>query len=177
MKRKIIGMLMVLIICFTMTVGVFAEGIGNQNEKAIGNTSLLKIPIVQEEKVNNNNIVTPMGPAPPLTYLQVRAAISTNYPQFEFFEPHQLSSIQDHGGQELYVITYQIGYSNYKFAEMNGALLDLVKIENVDLNGDSIIDGFYYWWDASEFESGDFTYKATSSNYPWNTMSDRIYIR
>lgn len=175
MKRNIIGMLMVLIICFTMTVGVFAEGIGNQNEKAISSTSLLKIPIVQEEKVNN--IVTPMGPAPPLTYLQVRAAISTNYPQFEFFEPHQLSSIQDHGGQELYVITYQIGYSNYKFAEMNGALLDLVKIENVDLNGDSIIDGFYYWWDASEFESGDFTYKATSSNYPWNTMSDRIYIR
>ena len=160
-----------------MTVGVFAEGIGNQNEKAIGNTSLLKIPIVQEETVNNNNIVTPMGPAPPLTYLQVRAAISTNYPQFEFFEPHQFRSIQDHGGRELYVITYEVGYSHSRFAKMNGILLDLVKTELVDLNGDSIIDAYYRWWDASNFEGGDFTYEATSANYPWNTMSDSIYIK
>lgn len=46
----------------------------------------------------------------------------------------------------------------------------------IDLEGDSIVDGWYYFWDASGYEEGNYYYHATSINYPVNTMSDSLYI-
>ncbi|WP_223156874.1 DUF4879 domain-containing protein [Thermosediminibacter oceani] len=60
---------------------------------------------------------------------------------------------------------------------MNGYLLDSIKSQAIDVDNDSIIDGWFYWWDASGYEQGNFSYENTSSNYPWNKMTDSIYIK
>lgn len=119
------------------------------------------------------------APAPPLTDLQVYAAWSTNCPvnpDYEYFSSSQFSSVYNHGGGEMYIVTYEIGFGYNRIAKMNGQTLQSVAYQAIDLNGDSIIDGWFYWWDASAFEYGTFTYQNTSANSPWNTMSDSIYI-
>ena len=118
-----------------------------------------------------------MAPAPPLSYLEVYAAISSNYPNYEYFGANQLSSVQDHGGAELYIVTAELGYGHIRTAKLNGASLSEYTSQFIDLDGDTIIDGWFIWWDASGYESGTFTYQNISTNYPWNTMSDSIYIK
>lgn len=120
------------------------------------------------------------APAPPLTDLQVYAVWSINspiYPEYEYFSSSQFSSIHNHGGGEMYIVTYEIGIGSNRIAKMNGQNLTAVRYDPIDLNGDRIIDGWYYYWDASAFENGNFTYQCTSINSPYNTMSDSIYIR
>ncbi|WP_245566394.1 DUF4879 domain-containing protein [Tuberibacillus calidus] len=129
------------------------------------------------QKSSVNPSVVPYSSAPPLTYLQVYAAISTNYPQYEYFNENQLSSVQDHGGAEMYIVTVELGYGNRPVAKFNGGQLTETQNQYIDLDGDSIIDGWFRWWDASGSESGTFTYQNTSTNYPWNTMYDSINIK
>lgn len=91
------------------------------------------------QKQLNTNAIT--ASAPPLTHLQVYAAISSNYPQYEYFSPNQLTSTYDHGGAELYVVTEELGYGYSQFARMNNALLQKFNELAWDYNGDSIVDG------------------------------------
>lgn len=132
---------------------------------------------IDEQKEKSIKEFTPFAAAPPLTYLQVYAAISTTYPEYEYFSENQLTSIEDHGGNELYIVTVELGYGSTRFARMNGERLSLYDRQDIDLDGDNIVDGSYLWWDASGHEAGEFTYQNTSSNSPWNTMSDKINIR
>jgi len=123
--------------------------------------------------------VTAQSPASGLTYLQVYAVYSAQYGGYEYFynDPNLLSTNHDHGGNPLYIITLEVGYGDNRIAKMNGSPLSSVHSEKYDPNGDNIIDGWYYWWDATGYEHGKFTYENTSTNYPWNIMSDWIYIK
>ncbi|NWO14208.1 MAG: DUF4879 domain-containing protein [Virgibacillus sp.] len=136
---------------------------------------------IEEDVAKDGSVegITLQGPAPPLTSLSVYAAISTHYPQYEYFALNQLTSIEDHGGEEMYIVTREIGYSRNtsRIAQMNGGNIPMLMDEAIDLNGDRIIDGYFRWWDASGYENGRFTYQATSINAPWNTMSARMNIR
>lgn len=114
------------------------------------------------------------GPAPPLSYLKAIAAISTNYPQYEIFTS-EYTSTYDHGGAELYIVTRELGYGFSPVAKMNGQILSEFQSEPI-LNGTTVV-GYLRWWDASGHQSGQFTYKNTSTNYPYNTMSDWINIK
>jgi hypothetical protein len=116
-------------------------------------------------------------PAPPLSYLQVYACWSTSYGGYEYFTNSQMSSVNNHGGANMYIVTAELGYGYSRVAKMNGVTLNSVASQSIDTNGDGIVDGWYYWWDASAFQSGTFTYQNTSTNYPWNTMSDSMYIQ
>nr|WP_272914317.1 DUF4879 domain-containing protein [Ureibacillus xyleni] len=115
--------------------------------------------------------------APPLSYLEVFAAISSQYPNdYEFFSPNQLSSVYDHGGDELYIVTEEYGYGHIRYAKFNGVNLKQHMTQYIDLNGDSIVDGWYVWWNASGNEEGTFNYQNTSTTFPSNTMTDSIFI-
>lgn len=134
----------------------------------------------KQEEVKNleaNGDVGIMGSAPPLTYLEVYAAISSNYPTYEYFSQDQRYSTEDHGGTEMYIVTAELGYGYQQSAEMNELTLSEVQSQYIDLNRDSIIDGWYTWWDASGNENGTFTYQNTSATYPWNTMTDFMNIK
>ncbi|MFD1335661.1 DUF4879 domain-containing protein [Oceanobacillus iheyensis] len=63
--------------------------------------------------------ITPFQAASPLTSLEVYAATSTNYPQYEYFTSNQLTSVEDHGGEELYIVTEEIGYGTYQNTSSN----------------------------------------------------------
>ncbi|QTM99571.1 DUF4879 domain-containing protein [Sediminibacillus dalangtanensis] len=128
----------------------------------------------KQEMISGVNIT---ASAPPLTSLEVYAAISSNYPEYEYFSSNQLSSVQDHGGEELYIVTAELGYGFQRNAAFNGRQLSEIDRENIDLEGDSIVDGWFIWWDASGNENGLFTYENTSTNSPWNTMFDRMNIK
>ncbi|MBE1556128.1 DUF4879 domain-containing protein [Sporosarcina limicola] len=117
------------------------------------------------------------GSAPPLSYLEVYSVISTQHPTYEYFSPSQLSSVYDHGGAELYIVTRELGYGHIRYAKFNGINLLEYKKQHIDLDGDSIVDGWYIWWDASGNDSGTFNYQNTSTNFPSNTMSDSIFIK
>lgn len=186
MKRKVFSVLVICLMVSMFNMSAFAVSIENDyssdllfepievNDQVIKIIEDLK---AQQAAYELNGDVQPMAPAPPLTYLEVYAAISTNYPQYEYFSDNQLRSVQDHGGGEMYIVTVELGYGHQRFARMNGTLLSSIQYQAIDLDNDSIIDGWFYWWDASNYESGNFSYQNTSSNYPRNTMSDSIYIQ
>lgn len=88
-----------------------------------------------------------------------------------FVGPSQTSSIADHGGAEMYTVTAELRYEVMSRARMDGGpLLPEVQYQMIDVDNDSIVDGWFYWWDASGYDSGLFTYQNTSQNYPGNTI-------
>ncbi|MBM7542795.1 DUF4879 domain-containing protein [Amphibacillus cookii] len=102
-----------------------------------------------------------------------------NYPQYEYFADNQLTANEDHGGEEMLIVTMEIGYSknSTRFARMNEDRLSMYMQEDIDLTGNNIVDGAFRWWDASGHDEGKFTYQATSINAPWNTMSAWMNFR
>lgn len=142
------------------------------------------IDSTQQQEANvtlNENLSTlsTTGSAPPLTYLETYAVWSSNYNNgdYEYFDANQLSSVNDHGGAEMYIVTAELGYGHVRTAELDGNTLSSIDYQAIDLNGDTIVDGWYHWWDASGYEDGTFNYQNISSNYPWNTMYDTIFIQ
>lgn len=118
------------------------------------------------------------GPAPSLSDLQVYAAKSANQPSWEYFYPSQLSSVKDHGGSGMEIVTVEKGYAieGLRFAWMKGRSLKIKKTEPADFNGDKIIDGWYVFWNANGFQDGIFTCRSTGIN-GGKTLSDSINIR
>ncbi|MBS4539568.1 DUF4879 domain-containing protein [Clostridium sp. D2Q-11] len=119
------------------------------------------------------------APAAPLTDVMVYAVGSEQYGQYEYLDYDQIRTVEDHGGDPFYIVTADYGYSRQssRIAKLNGIKLDYIGTEDIDTNGDSIVDVFLHYWDASGQTGGEFTYQATSENAPWNTYSDSIIIR
>jgi len=161
-KRMMAVSLVFCLILLASTTIVFAETSEQKDCSLLSNLSLLSF---------NNDL---RGSAKPLSYLQVCAVYSSNCPQWEWLE-NKLSSSEDHGGAKMYIVTKELGYGNRSIAQMNGRDLKLIKTEYISQYGEII--GYYFYWDASGYDGGTFTYENTSMNSPWNTMSDSIYIR
>ncbi len=192
--RKNTIILIVLTICFLVALPAYGMNYEVQEDKMSSNELAIKdqpiktdeslyerLRLIKEKHEKEMQLqeenIEPLGPAPALYYLEVYVAVSSKYPEGEFFEPEQLRSVEDHGGEEMYIATIELGYGHLRFARMNTSLLDPIGFEYIDLDNDSIVDGFLYWWDASGYEHGYFDYENTSSNYPFNNMTDSIYIR
>lgn len=186
--KKISILMTIFAIFFAMgTVSASSELLSADGDKEFLQVQLLKsiqekypdAQFIDKTEVPNKAIVPFQGAASPLTSLNVYAAISTNYPQYEYFSLNQLTSIEDHGGDELYIVTSEIGYSRNtsRIAQMEGVNISMFMQQDIDLNGDGIVDGAFRWWDASGYEKGKFTYQATSINSPWNTMNAWMNIR
>ncbi|MFB1051482.1 DUF4879 domain-containing protein [Paraliobacillus sp. JSM ZJ581] len=188
--KKIITLMVstVFAIFFAMgTVSASSEMLSSDGNKEFLKVQILKsiqeeypnAQFIEKAEIPNQSIVPFQGAASPLTSLNVYAAISTIYPQYEYFSENQLASIEDHGGDEMYIVTREIGYSSNtsRIAQMDGVNISMLMQQDIDLNGDNIVDGVFRWWDASGYEKGKFTYQATSINYPWNTMNTWMNIR
>ncbi len=128
------------------------------------------------QQVFNDSEGSIKAPAPALEYLEVYAAISSNYPDYEIFSETQFISEEDHGGAELYIVTLEFGYGYLQVAKMDGVTLTEIDQEPV-VDDAGIVVGFIRWWDASGFQEGQFIYKNTSFNSPYNTMEDWINIK
>ena len=120
------------------------------------------------------------GSAPPLTEIKVILVESEDVPM-EFIRKNQASTQFDHGGSYIYVTTEEKGYSSHRYAKFNNQKAELIRSESV-VGYNNIITGWKRTWKLyvssnNSSNRGDFTYEATSANYPWNTMSTSIYIK
>lgn len=123
-----------------------------------------------------NDEVGTFAPAPPLTQLQVYAVRSEQYPSWEYLGESQYSTVNDHGGAWMDLVTYEYGYGYSAICKMDGFTLQKWHTEYITDYGNTVI-GFINYWVADGHQSGQWTYQNTSTNYPWNTMSDWANVR
>lgn len=128
------------------------------------------------------------GPAPGLTYLQISYVGSSNI-GWEQTPDGLYTTVYDHGGTQLRVVTDELGYGNLMVARMNGSVLpSSAQYSNSTIcwNGVSYVTpcsagqtvaGWRRYWNLDGYQSGTFSYQNTSINSPFNTMSDWINIR
>lgn len=129
------------------------------------------------------------GPAPSLSYLEVSYVGSANVGGYESIAPSQLTTVYDHGGTWLRVVTDELGYGNNPVARFNGSILPSsanIQTQNICWTGSGYtlscsagqtIVGFRKYWKLDGYQGGNFSYQNTSTNSPWNTMSDSISIQ
>ena len=116
------------------------------------------------------------APAPALSYLQIVAVASANSPTWEYVGRDQFLTNVDHGGAWLYIATQERGYGFTPVAKFNGVTVAQDKSEPIVESG--LIVGYTrYWYITTNTANGQFTYQNTSTNSPWNTMSDWISIK
>lgn len=184
MKKRILIVLGCLVFSLAFATNAFAAN-SNGDKSSIITPITIDAELIENAKnLNLNQANTDgseqvgiMGPAPALSYLQIRGVQSSDHPEWEDISDSQVITVEDHGGAEMYVATIEQGYGNIPIARMNGSLCPLVLTEYYDLNGDTIIETWVNYWDASGHNSGTFTYENTSSNYPYNNMWDQLNIR
>ncbi|RJE76989.1 hypothetical protein BGP78_01715 [Pseudoalteromonas sp. MSK9-3] len=120
-----------------------------------------------------------LAPAAPLSSFEIRGAISTNYPQWEFVTETAFSTTQNHGGNELYILTREVGYANpsSRLAKINGSPLSIVNTQPVT-SGNLVVGYLVIWkYALTNFTSGNATASARSINFPNNLEDDRLFIR
>ena len=127
------------------------------------------------------------NPAPALEYLQIRRVESTAG-GLEDIPDNRFTTVNDHGGRFLRVLTVEVGYGNSILARMNGAILpNSANISSIPFcnpsnflapcrPGQTII-GWVRYWRLDGNQSGTFSYQNRSINSPRNFLSDRINIK
>lgn len=113
------------------------------------------------------------APAPQLTQMYVYAVVSDDA-GLEYINnsssSYVVSTTDDHGGNTLYVYVLEIGYAGNRTATFNGNPMTMSDLIPVDINSDSIVDGYLVEWkytDNAGFNSGYFSATSKSINYPY----------
>lgn len=124
--------------------------------------------------------VRPFGPAPNLSSVQVIAVCSADF--YAAYAPYDCedvstsgSTIFNHGGAWMEVITQEMGYRAYGSATMAGSSVSEVYNQGI-LNSNNEYIGWYRWFDVSAYSSGLFYYTATSIN-TYAVYSDSVTVQ
>ena len=140
------------------------------------NLLLIGLLLILELVWSANTQAVHAAPAPALRYLQV-THVRSQRTSWEPIPASQFSTVNDHGGNWLQVQTAELGYGSNPIAMFNGQRMTRVASSPI-LNSSRIVEGWYYVWQINtNVTSGTFTYQNTSTNSPWNTMSDRVFIK
>lgn len=127
------------------------------------------------------------GFAPALSYLQI-SHIGSSQIGWEAIGAAQTTTAQDHGGAQLRVVTDELGYGHVRVARFNGGVLPIAAnhlTQRICWNGSAYVlscsagqtvVGFRRYWKLDGKQNGSFSYQNSSTNPPWNTMSDSISI-
>lgn len=142
----------------------------------VGRYSSKTTQVAESGQLVTDGQVSITAAAPPLTYLEVYAVRSANHSSWEFISQYQYSTVYDHGGSWMDIVTIEYGYGNNPIAQMNGAYLSQWAYQYITDSAGTII-GWIRYWNADGHQSGQFTYQNTSINSPWNTMSDWISVQ
>lgn len=131
--------------------------------------------------------VVATGSAPALSYLQI-SNIGSSQVGWEAIGAAQTHTAQDHGGAQLRVVTDELGYGHVRVARFNGGVLPISAnhlTQRICWNGSAYVlscsagqtvAGFRRYWKLDGKQNGSFSYQNSSTNPPWNTMSDSISI-
>lgn len=138
----------------------------------------LNSPIKLEQLVNNKPTIGLRAPAPALTGIYIMGVASPQGGAEYMTTLNQYSTGNDHGGDWIQVLTLEVGYGQNRSGLFNGRSMQIAESSPADLNGDGIVDGFYYLWESYRpFTEGAFETKATSINFPVNTLSNFINVK
>ncbi|WP_197477694.1 MULTISPECIES: DUF4879 domain-containing protein [unclassified Marinomonas] len=123
------------------------------------------------------------APATGITYFEIGHIGSTNYGGWEAVSSYQSSTVNDHGGTELYAYVWQFGYGNISSATFNGVSKTPEQSQyrcgtdlHVCATGETVT-GWAYLYNLSGQESGTFNVSANSVASPFGYWSDSIYIQ
>ena len=86
----------------------------------------------------------------------------------------------DHGGTWLQITLVETGTINKTIrVNFNGSNMIMTDSEEMDINGDGIIDKRISIWryEGVEFENGAITITTTASTFPWNIISYTYMVR
>lgn len=123
--------------------------------------------------------------APALTYLQIRYVNSSNQGS-EAIADAATSTTKNHGGAQMRVLTVEVGFGNNRVATINGNVLPAsanysttpfcsLSFSTPCSPGQTIV-GYTRWWNIDGYQSGTFSYRTTSVNFPYNTLTDTLNI-
>ena len=113
-------------------------------------------------------------PTPPVTATQIYLYEITSEKAGQEIIDGQMGASRDHGGTWLQVTFVEIGTRESTLqATFNNKDLVMTDIEEIDINGDSIIDRRISRWryEGTEFESGWIAIRISDSTPPWRTIS------
>lgn len=178
--KRFLGIVMMGALLLTNVVPVnAAESTENVKIESLGDIDLSEYSqyIMSQDDV----AIQPKAPAPALTSFYLYSIYSAKAGE-EIIQysssSAQVGSRLDHGGTWFQAITVEIGYARTRYAYFNGNQMTLTDTASIDLNNDSIVDGYLCLWtyEGYEYEAGTFTANSTSANSPWNTMSIRFNV-
>lgn len=112
--------------------------------------------------------VTALGPAPNLSSVRVVGVCSDYLYQAYGFQCEDVSglysTIGDHGGAWMQVITDEMGYRSWGQATLGGSVLQELGSVGITDGYSNTIIGWRRWWKADGYQSGQFVYTASSIN-------------
>lgn len=155
----------------------------NDTESIISASSAHEYPLADRVKINPIDAPNVMAPAPGVTYFQIYAIGSSQYPYWEYVGSSQLSTSQNHGGSSIYSAVLQYGYGN------GGATLLSIRGTNylTELlcgplssihycSAGETVTGFMYYYSFSGPQSGQLNVYTDSSANPFGRKTDWINI-
>ncbi|MFY0571645.1 DUF4879 domain-containing protein [Archangium lansingense] len=120
-----------------------------------------------------------LGPAPNLSSIHVIAVCSADF--YATYAPYDCedvstsgSTVFNHGGAWMEVITQEMGYRAYGSATMAGNSVSEIHNQGI-LNVYNEYIGWYRWFDVSAYSSGYFYYSAASIN-TYAVYSDSVTV-
>ncbi|ALP38120.1 hypothetical protein ASL14_19970 [Paenibacillus sp. IHB B 3084] len=193
--KKLCGLALILVLALSFNVSAFAKGDDTQaqpltKEEIVNSDEFLaaveaakatfesqKADESKEAKNNDGPIV--QASAPPVSHINVYAVASPYGGQEIYgFNSNPFNTNNDHHGDWIQCITYQIGYDNSHYGKLGGSIMTNNWTEPLDLNGDSIIDAWARSWIyEGTSEGGQFVSTVRSANSPWNTAEAWINVR
>jgi len=194
-RRVCVSIFLTAVFTLGFTHGVFANQdmdmmiIGEEEYELpqISQDEAEKIQEIQQSKRDEVE-VTPKAAAAALYYLEIRYVGSSNI-GWEYINPSQWITVEDHGGALMRIVTLELGYGCNPIAKMGGGQLPWSSNYHTDsmcwnssgylgiCEPGQVVVGFRKYWNIDGWQNGYFTYQNTSCNYPYNTMSDAISIK
>ncbi|ALP36009.1 DUF4879 domain-containing protein [Paenibacillus sp. 28ISP30-2] len=188
--KKLYGLALVLVLALSFNVTAFAKGDVTQTQ-----------PLTKEEVVNSDEFLAAVeaakasfesqksknadGPVlqaavPPVSHFNVYAVASPYGGQEIYgFNSNPYGTKNDHHGDWIQCVTFEIGYSNYstRSGKLNGISMKNDWTQNLDLDSDGMIDAFVRsWMFESPSEGGQFVGDVDSTSSPWNHMQTWINV-
>ena len=185
-----IKLLMGLLLSIFSVIAVAGSQVGQiYIGDTINNESLI-IPsgIIQSPPISSARAVssaTAGGAAPGISYYQVYAVGSSNVPNWEYISPSQTTTVSNHGGAQLSVVTFQYGYGNANAATLNATpgihylrqyLCGPFSAPYI-CNVGGTITGYLDYFSFNGLQSGYYTSSASSVASPYGTWTDSIYVQ
>lgn len=147
-------------------------------------------PLIKQDPIDINSLTLDTGnqglmtlaAATGISYFEIGNIGSSNV-GWETIQSYQTTTLNDHGGSQLYAYVWQVGYGNIGSASINGISKTAEQSQyrcgsdlHICATGETVT-GWVYLYNLSGQQSGTFTVSANSIASPYGYWSDSIYIQ